>query len=143
MMAIEQEPATPKVEVRYTVTIQLPERDLDLLDSGLMTREIEERLTDMMAHYEPKVERNSRDWEIEAQKRWNKSWSEGIAKYGVEQFLGEEKGIDLSGGPCGVGGPREATSNCVLDKYHEGEHRDSSGGAWIQAERPRRFPRGE
>jgi hypothetical protein len=41
---------------------------------------------------------------------------------------------------CGVGGPREASSDCVRDKDHLGEHRDGSGGAWPVAQSPRYTP---
>jgi hypothetical protein len=38
---------------------------------------------------------------------------------------------------CAVGGPPEASSDCVRDKGHRGEHRDTVGGEWPVPERPR------
>jgi hypothetical protein len=60
------------VEVRFDLTIMLPEQDLDLLgpdrDQDRMAALLQSRLHDLMPHYKPTVERRTHDWEIEAQK---------------------------------------------------------------------------
>jgi hypothetical protein len=48
-----------------------------------------------------------------------------------------QRALDDRGRVCGVGGPREAASDCIGLPDHAGEHEDVEGGTWPVAEAPR------
>lgn len=58
-----------KVQVKFELSLHLPLQDLDLLDKDMLTHALQDRLNDILGRYTPMVERRSKDWEIEAQKR--------------------------------------------------------------------------
>jgi hypothetical protein len=72
------------------------------------------------------------------------AWFDGYSKGNLDGYFGtsdERKAspyADLDPyRDCGAGGPREATSDCVLTNGHDGDHRDDSGGTWPWPEQPR------
>jgi hypothetical protein len=67
-----QEAQVSDIEIRYSVTVRIPEHDLDLMDDDLLTKALQERMASVIPHYSPTVERVTKDWEIESQKRHNR-----------------------------------------------------------------------
>jgi len=83
-------------------------------------------------------------------RRLAEAWFAGYDKGNLDGYFGtrdERKNSPYSdldpyneSSVCGVGGPREASSDCVRPKGHGGEHRDDSNGTWPVAETPRFTP---
>lgn len=57
------------IVVDFSLSMVLPMQDLDLLDHDKLAQALEDRLKDDMLHYVPTIERTTKDWQIEAQKR--------------------------------------------------------------------------
>lgn len=86
----------------------------------------------------------------EMRRRLAKAWFAGYEKGNLDGYFGtrdERKAspyADLDpyaeSDVCGVGGPPEATSDCVRPSRHPGEHSDDSRGTWPVPETPRFSP---